>query len=372
MSWQVAWWALVPLAIAAMTQPCGNVLGLGAGNTRFFNRASPILCIADLLQFLLFVLLGFSFDRRKWLRNIQYEIRLRFQGERGAVDLQNAENTTTMRWVLLGVSGVACQSVKLVAMQGIPATKMYALLFLVSILFGETLIIFARSMRASGALTGASPRWRGFLGATLVQDSFVFAPLFLHSVIVWTVSIALFSEHQLHGAVGRPISLDGNTGFSYSRARYLNRWFERVGILPLALLGTRFFFLVRCFGILRCLAMLFVVFLFYSQVLLHMFHDAFSVFMYGLFSWCYISSAANFFVWLGYAVLAVSLSYLGLFLVPFLLNRVEARRVLRITTATEWQAFLIFIESFVISLSYYSLAFDSYGTVNPPWTGVFG
>lgn len=100
-NWQVAWWALVPLAIGAMAQPCGHVLDIDETNYRFYIRASPIVCIADVLHFLIRIFLGFSLDYREFWDHIQYVIKYRFRQEQSIYDLGGAEKASAIRWALL-------------------------------------------------------------------------------------------------------------------------------------------------------------------------------------------------------------------------------------------------------------------------------
>lgn len=114
--WQVPFFALLALALGAMMQPCGNVLRTKARNHRFYIRASPIVCIADVAQFLLFVLLGYNSDRNIWLRNIKFELKERFSSESGATDKSPVENSLVLRWILLILGASQFQVVKLMAM----------------------------------------------------------------------------------------------------------------------------------------------------------------------------------------------------------------------------------------------------------------
>ncbi|KAK4454883.1 hypothetical protein QBC34DRAFT_464749 [Podospora aff. communis PSN243] len=133
-SWQAAWWALVPLSIAAMTQPCGRVLGSDSPNLRFYIRASPITCALDCVHFLGVLLLGCSPDWRLFSRNIKYELNRRFRGDPFNHDSSSAQDSRTM---------------KLVAMQGIPWTKAWTLMFFVSVAMGEILGILAERYSVS-------------------------------------------------------------------------------------------------------------------------------------------------------------------------------------------------------------------------------
>ncbi|KAK3345843.1 hypothetical protein B0T25DRAFT_633528 [Lasiosphaeria hispida] len=98
----------------------GGALGRSENDFRFFSRASPILCVADVLHFLVLLVLGFSFRPRQ--ANIKYELRRRFEGV-SQVDLTNAENNRISRWGLMVLGGIPCQTIKLMAMEGVLWTK---------------------------------------------------------------------------------------------------------------------------------------------------------------------------------------------------------------------------------------------------------
>ncbi|KAE8323845.1 hypothetical protein BDV39DRAFT_130112 [Aspergillus sergii] len=160
--WQTAWFALVSLGLAAMMQPCGNVLGQRTKNHRFYIRASPIACAADMVQFIAFVLLGFSRDPQVWLRNVKFELRERFEGESGAKDREAAENSIIIRWILMIMGAYVFQVIKLMAMRGVPWTQAWAMMFAISILFGEILILLVHFLNFDDGSTSTPPLWRSY------------------------------------------------------------------------------------------------------------------------------------------------------------------------------------------------------------------
>ncbi|KAL3473714.1 hypothetical protein BJX99DRAFT_272131 [Aspergillus californicus] len=160
--WQVAWFALLALGLAAMLQPCGNVLSQKAKNYRFYIRVSPIVCIADVAEFIAFILLGFSRDPQTWLQNIKFELRERFEGEDGVKDRERAENSIIIRWMLMILGASLCNVIKLMAMQGIPWTQAWAMMFAISIVFGEVLILFVRFLSLDDRSAHTLPAWRGY------------------------------------------------------------------------------------------------------------------------------------------------------------------------------------------------------------------
>jgi hypothetical protein len=159
--WQVAWFALVALGLAAMVQPCGNVLSRKEKNHRFYIRASPIVCVADMVHFIALVFLGFSWHLPTWLYNIKFELKRRFEGEPGAKDREAAENSIGIRWILMILGAYQFQAIKLIGMRGIPWTQAWAIMFAISILFGEILILLVRYLNLNdGSTYTYRPQWR--------------------------------------------------------------------------------------------------------------------------------------------------------------------------------------------------------------------
>jgi len=54
LSWQSAFWGLVPLALNSMVQPCGNFSD-ASPKTSFLLRISPVACVFDALVSILYI-----------------------------------------------------------------------------------------------------------------------------------------------------------------------------------------------------------------------------------------------------------------------------------------------------------------------------
>lgn len=158
-SWQTAWWALVPLAIGTMTQPCGKVLGSSDRNVRFYIRASPLICALECIYFLVLILLGLSTSWRCFVKNFKNELNHRFADEHA--DHMQAESSRLVRITLLVLSGIPFQTIKLTAMTGIPWTQRTALAFFTSIVFWEVIAALAGSYRLNASSVTLGPlKWR--------------------------------------------------------------------------------------------------------------------------------------------------------------------------------------------------------------------
>lgn len=154
-----------------MTQPCGRVLGRSEGNCRFYGRSSPVFCIADVLHFITLVGLGFNFNPRIFKRNIKYELRKRF-ADGAEDDMTKAENSRAMRWTLMALDGIPCQTVKLMAMEGVFWTKAWAGMFVLSLVFGEVVLACAQIVDTNHDIHLPKPRWREQSWAAHLDQAF--------------------------------------------------------------------------------------------------------------------------------------------------------------------------------------------------------
>ena len=143
-SWQSAFWALVPIAINSMTQPCGKIYGFSE-DYGFFLRSSPIICAYDAISTL--VLFGFRLIEGKSFRKAsQAVISYRFRHtneEIGSGGLQDLQNNTRLR-LFLFAAGALPQLIKIYAFAGVHWTKVWASLFFVSFGLLEVLVVSQR------------------------------------------------------------------------------------------------------------------------------------------------------------------------------------------------------------------------------------
>ncbi|KAJ5633229.1 hypothetical protein N7490_009568 [Penicillium lividum] len=258
-----------------MTQPCGSILCMKSRNHRFYIRASPIVCIADVIQFTLFVLLGSSRNPKVWLLNIKFELKERFQGESGARDKEAADNSILMRWILMILGASQFQAIKLMAMEGIPWTQAWAMMFGISIVFGEVLILLTRFLKLDGSSANTIPAWRRY---TLSNTLDYVAPLVvLIAFFTSMVSIAIFY-------IGL---FDGNPGL-----------LNELGLISII------------------------------------------------------------------ATIAIS--------VVVLVPKITPRAIFRVNSSEGSLAVVLAFYTLLAGILYYGVTYDSSGTVNPDWTGIFG
>ncbi|KAK0613237.1 hypothetical protein B0T14DRAFT_275587 [Immersiella caudata] len=388
-SWQTAWWALIPLATTCMLQPCGNILGLKktSGATRFYARASPVVCLADTAYTLSTLVLCINLNRHKFVANLKYELGLRFSRHNGngAVGPQeqpdcecgaggqregdiegeddidgdfitSPEKSRLWRFLFLGLSGTGCQTVKLVAMKGVPWTQAWALMFSVSIVVGEVLTFMngMSSLTVSDGEVLVRPGWRSsrwYLWSTEMTGELhqVVPFLFNFPLVAWGF-VALMHR-------GSPLE-SADAGFTYLILAY-SATMMVMTIGALWDMRTRLraeevlLILVSQLALLR--AVLWGLLILPLQISMH--GDRIEL-QDVLYSFLFI--------------FAGSLPSILLILATRALRVRVLQRFLRIRSRIERNAFLIFLTSFLVSVVYYAVAFDPTATYKPDWTDVFG
>lgn len=143
-TWKGAFFALVPLALGAMTQPVGRVLDTPP-QYRFWLRSSPILCIGDMLSFLVRVVIDYYLEPTRSWRHLKTEVAYRYRDEVWSKEPKKFDKGALGRWILIIFRGIP-QTIKLLAISGIPITQTFAMMFLLSILFGEGLNFAAEAI----------------------------------------------------------------------------------------------------------------------------------------------------------------------------------------------------------------------------------
>lgn len=142
-TWQVAFFALMPLALSAMTQTVGRVLD-APPELSFWLRSSPLVCAVDVLYFLYRVAAGYVSTPAWSLAPFRAELEYRFSDTDWTWDSRpEFEKAALGRWILLLLGGIPCQTIKLMAMRGIPVTQVMALVYFTALIFGETVNISA-------------------------------------------------------------------------------------------------------------------------------------------------------------------------------------------------------------------------------------
>lgn len=137
-SWQSAFWALLPIALNSMTQPTGKVLGTPSKYSFYFN-SSPIICLANALEIIVSKLCwrawtlesldaAASLTAKELFEDVKSQER-----PSGLVQLQEIKVVRLTVFVL----GAIPQIIKLYAMSGVVGTQLCASMYLGSFLFIE-------------------------------------------------------------------------------------------------------------------------------------------------------------------------------------------------------------------------------------------
>jgi hypothetical protein len=132
-SWQSAFWALVPLALNSMLQPTGpKTTYSGIGSLAL--RASPIICATDALTSLFQILSLMKFQQKPY-RNLPLRRAAKvWLLTRSEPTLGEETPVEALQWVrlLVFIFGTLSQGVKLFACQGIPWTQTWGYLYVTS------------------------------------------------------------------------------------------------------------------------------------------------------------------------------------------------------------------------------------------------
>jgi hypothetical protein len=349
--WQVPFFALLALALGAMMQPCGNVLRTKARNHRFYIRASPIVCIADVAQFLFFILLGYDSDRNIWLKNIKFELKDRFSSESGAKDKGPAENSLVLRWILLILGASQFQVVKLMAMRGIPGTQTFAMMFGVAIIFGEVLILLVRSLDLDHGVVNTPPAWRSYKISknldgirkffTSLQSAFCQVVFILTLYHMLVLEERKMLKHQLVFCLGTVILTVLSSDFLISIIKR-----DKVNFA-------------------LSLVVAYIVLMYYSFLGSDFFRS--HVASWEIFIW---TTCLGMFCGLRISLWAASDLFEDTWYAR--LFRYNQARLFRVNTPRGAQAARLSGLILFASTLYYGTLYDPSGTVNPDWTGVFG
>ena len=141
-TWQVAFFALVPLALGCMTQPVGRVFD-APPELRVWLRANPLICAGDIFQYLLRILSAYAVEPCWSWRPLKSVLADRFRDTDWSAPRPQFEQAALGRWALVLLGGILSPTVKLMAMRGIPVTQSLALMYAMALVFGEVVNIAA-------------------------------------------------------------------------------------------------------------------------------------------------------------------------------------------------------------------------------------
>lgn len=139
--WQSIFWSLFTLALLVMTQPSVLDDGFQQSSMLFPARASPFVCITDILEVLVHLI--YEFLTRKSLRTAAFLVCLRRQQDRhGPEELEKSVLRLHPKASVVLFLGISTQVVKIYAFQGIFWAKIIVTIYLVSyiVLAGVSLL----------------------------------------------------------------------------------------------------------------------------------------------------------------------------------------------------------------------------------------
>lgn len=200
-SWQSAFWGLVPFAVNSMTQPAGLVCGAPT-TIAFMLRSSPIICLIDVV-FLLICYLYYLYKMGDFVEAHTQLLLFRFQ-EKALGDgsqegsYRNLQRNTIFRVVVFLLT--CSQSIKLFAYGGLIGTKVIASMYLISFLVIEALLVFPNAVwpRTTASNTLNPIRVSGFTSVPYISIAAA-------SILpLWFLSLAL--QHMFDNDSRYPLS----------------------------------------------------------------------------------------------------------------------------------------------------------------------
>jgi hypothetical protein len=339
-----------------MAQPCGKVLSFDS-RYRIYMRSSPLICIADAISIPLNLLILKLRLKLPWSACLTTLIHSRFGAEKEGEAWKAWKFTTPLRWFFF-ILGPLGPGIKMLSMDGIPWSKTWGLMFLVSFSVTELLVVLAWKINSLEGLgrTAASQTLDDngvvlFFAALGIQVlvsidctfrllSFPMPSLLSNPVA--RVSVILWETLCLSNAVSGIIWVTTVTWGDY--------WEIHLGDL-----------LIR-------LGLLFVA--------------VFAIFAAGVCS-SYKSAIVDTLI----LYIIVAFVFLVSWSLAWLSSRASADvvKVLCITKEVTYRRrtsgdfdrkgallLIFFLLSLVLCISWYAFRYDPTGTFNPPWTSVFG
>ncbi|KAK5124112.1 hypothetical protein LTR85_001815 [Meristemomyces frigidus] len=155
MSWQSLFWAIVPIALNAMSQPSGRILG-HPSTMNFTLRCSPVLCAASAIDSIVRVI-AYTISEGSFPDGVKLFTAVRFSDRRNDDDGSfNSMRKNTLFRTLLFVLGVVPQLVKIYATRGIPWTLAWCTAFLATYVVDQVIVLFAYCLKLEPGISAAA------------------------------------------------------------------------------------------------------------------------------------------------------------------------------------------------------------------------
>ncbi|KAG9233043.1 hypothetical protein BJ875DRAFT_379396, partial [Amylocarpus encephaloides] len=146
-SWQTIFWTLIPLAISAMSQPGGRVCGLPS-RYRTYLRCSPLFCLADVAAIVTRLGVISGYHSLPFSTAVAVVIHERYTDCATTVEInegeshasESLEKMTWLRWLWF-LLGTLPPAIKLMSMRGVGWVQAWGMMFLISWMGNELLIL---------------------------------------------------------------------------------------------------------------------------------------------------------------------------------------------------------------------------------------
>lgn len=366
-TWQVAFFALVPLALGAMTQPVGRVMNSDP-KLRFWLRSSPIFCIGDMLYFLLRVAIDHILEPTWSWRHFKAELYYRFRDEKWSERPNEVEKAALGRWILILLGAIPCQTIKLMAMQGIPRTQTLALLYFISLILGEILNIVAEasfrqvpteSVGRQPPLSESKPTWHEIFKKSCYIFQLEVTSVSVQSLVLLGVEALYVFNNYL-----APYNDYNSPPLWQISAIIMNiAWLTLSGDLDLEERPSGYYF--ASIIILQYFSIYFIILGSLKIYLLKTLHN--TVLLDVLFT--AVSGATTFLVT---GLLFIRFRNMSVFRMGWLRNTTVGQMIGIPASRIEANHLLVFLINTTVTLYCYAYLFSGTGTANPSWVGIFG
>jgi len=416
-SWQTIFWTLVPLAINSMAQPGGRICGLPS-RYRTYLHCSPFLCAADALSVVSQLAALYLYRKQSFSEAIGTVLHERFEADKGdehsegqrpaihdddddeeAETLHSLETMTWLRWLWF-ILGTLPPAIKLMSMRGVLWEQAWGMMFLTSWIINESLTIYAAThhtfftISRGGRISWpgfeqmtASSRYRNFRARVIaLQYWLALAALVVHAVMLNGVFREVFRKWRYSSSL---IWSDIPRVVNPPKPLY-----SIVGICPvieksMCMIGfvAILSFILRELGFSRSSTWFFLILdycLAVVNVVMNIMRCDWCTYSYNDSAPCR-TKYCNIYHSSQYIAGFTTAGYVGIFTLVYFLSSWSVRLGKNLLVIfpggnknsskldhVGFLALLLFLATVLGTILWYGYIYDSDGTVNPSWTGIFG
>jgi len=169
-TWHVAMWVLLSLAITSMAQPSGKIASFPR-RYRVYLASSPIICMADTVSIIVRLITTMFCFQIGIKKASQLILLLNFEcPEANALETPSSaaessqSSRTSPRWIFYAL-GTLPAVIKLASLTGLPWTQTWGMMFVSSFIVTEFVTVLSRSKLTSHGIAIES-----YLGLTLIEE----------------------------------------------------------------------------------------------------------------------------------------------------------------------------------------------------------